>query len=180
MTTNFKTTTDTLAVFDFDNTLYYTPENTPENVKLAKEKYESEFIGWWGRKESLDVELFDIQYIEYTKDKYIEHKDNGDGLILLTGRPKKLESEVTKIIDKDGFSFDDMFLCNGMSTDIFKVKVIKSIVRDNPKLKTIYFYDDRDKHVNVFRELRKLLKDEYNVDFIFIRVKGGTGFIDEK
>jgi len=176
---NFRTNKETLAVFDFDNTLYYSPENTEENVALAKEKYGTEFIGWWGRRESLDMEIFDIQYIDYTRKEYLKHIENGAATILLTGRPKKLSAEVTNIYEADGFKFDDAFLCNGAKTDIFKVGVMKSIVEDNKSIKTIYFYDDRDSHITAFRELRSYFEN-IAIDFIFIRVKNGTGFIDKK
>ena len=50
-----------LICFDFDDTLFHTPL-PEEGKKIWKEKTGQEWphIGWWGKPESIDNEIFEI------------------------------------------------------------------------------------------------------------------------
>ncbi len=114
-----------LDIFDFDGTLAFTPENTPENVQ----KYEKYFgipwlvnkeqsvhlsqklgvhvpirRGWWGREETLmpplvpnpaPKELFNQKIV----DRFLDSKkDKETTTLILTGRHFKLKNQILRIL----------------------------------------------------------------------------------
>lgn len=142
-----------IAVFDFDNTLIMTP--TPERGhKEYKEKTGQDWPhkGWWGRPDSLDMDIFEMPPIQSVISAYRKEKATPNTLvIMLTGRIPKLSSEVKKILDANGLTFDAYFYNNLGSTLEFKIGIMDELLQQYPNVKSVSMWDDRQTHVISFR-----------------------------
>jgi hypothetical protein len=141
-----------LIVFDFDSTLIGSPE--PE---IGKQIYQDKtqtpwpYKGWWGRKESLDMDIFDIPKIDAIHNEYLKVKADETALvIMLTGRPKSLANEVEKILKAHGMTFDGYFYNDSHNTIEFKLRTIKTILDGFPTIEHLITYDDRLEHKEDF------------------------------
>ena len=86
-----------IAIFDFDSTLINTPRETQDNKDKWFDYYGKEwpYIGWWGRPESLDTDVFENE----PNPKIVSllegfNSEENTLTVLLTGRRQK-----EKIID---------------------------------------------------------------------------------
>jgi hypothetical protein len=165
-----------ISIFDFDGTLIDT--DTPESGKTLWQKefgFEWPFKGWWGRPESLDSRIyfeknkgmlspevyekgiskniFDNAPISRTLSAYKEQSARPDTLsILLTGRHTGVGQLVTDILNSKGMKFDDYIYKTGnLDTADFKVEVLNKLVSNNPDLKEMEIWEDRDDHLPVFQ-----------------------------
>tara|TARA_R110000868_G_scaffold115997_5_gene309347 strand:+ start:1700 stop:2260 length:561 start_codon:yes stop_codon:yes gene_type:complete len=154
-----------LYVFDFDLTLVDTPlpeygrltwqekHGFPFPSKSAEEVEQNRKItGWWGRKESLDIDTFDIPLIGEVKVAYDSVKNNPDVMkVMLTGRRGKLANEVRNILDSYGLDFD-MYLYNNKSDTLSaKIDYLNDILSSNPNIVDVVLHDDRDEHIGTFQ-----------------------------
>lgn len=164
-----------IAIFDFDGTLIDT--DTPESGKTLWQKefgFEWPFKGWWGRPESLDSRIyfqkdpklmpglkeiglkkniFDNAPIPKTFAAYKEQSARPDTLsILLTGRHAGVGNLVTDILNSKGIKFDDyIYKTSNLDTADFKVEVLNKLASNNPDLKEMEIWEDRDDHLPIFQ-----------------------------
>ena len=142
-----------IVVIDFDNTLFYTPE--PERGKkryeaMTGEKYPHQ--GWWGRKESLDMDIMSIEPNEEIVEKYREcDEDPRCMTVLCTGRLSKLSDSVRDILKRHRIFFDEENFNPGASTLTYKLETLERLHRQYPDA-TITLYDDRDDHIPSFQQ----------------------------
>ena len=152
-----------VAVFDMDKTLVDTIEPI-EGKKIWKEKTGTDYPhkGWWSKRETLDIDIFDNNLYEDIKAEYFKSKaEEGTFVILCTGRIIPLIKQVQAIIDKHGLKFDDVIL-NGdkrfiekggdNSTLPYKIRVLASLFKRFPNLEEIELWDDRDSHHSTFKQ----------------------------
>lgn len=146
-----------ISVFDFDQTLVNTA--TPEH---GKSKYEEKtgkpwpYEGWWGRKESLDLDIFDMPVIDLVISDYHLEKQREDTLVvMLTGRMVKLSTEVKKILDAKGLEFDEYHYNRGGATEVSKIKTMESLLEKYPDINEIQCWDDRLEHIPIFEQWGK-------------------------
>lgn len=154
-----------LYVFDFDDTLIRTP--LPEKGRVIWQQFHGfpfpskseeeveqnrKITGWWGRKESLDMETFDMPMVPEVKSAYDNIKNNPDVMkIMLTGRRGKLSNEVRAILDSKGLDFD-MYLYNNKSDTLSaKIDYLNDILSSNPSIVDVVLHDDRDEHIATFQ-----------------------------
>jgi hypothetical protein len=154
-----------LYVFDFDDTLIRTP--LPEKGRVIWQQFHGfpfpskseeeveqnrKITGWWGRKESLDMETFDMPMVPEVKSAYDNIKNNPDVMkIMLTGRRGKLSNEVRDILDHYGLDFD-MYLYNNKSDTLSaKIDYLNDILSSNPSIVDVVLHDDRDEHIATFQ-----------------------------
>jgi len=146
-----------IAVFDFDSTTIDSP--TPEiGKKIWKEKTGKDwaFEGWWGRPDSLNMDVFDLKPIEETMEGYNRvKKDPSVYKVLLTGRIGKLEPQVKKILDKYNIKFDEYLFNNKGSTLDFKIQELEALRKKFPNAKTFEMWDDREEHFPYFEKWGK-------------------------
>lgn len=165
-----------ISFYDFDGCLMNTPE--PEDGKrIYKEKTGVDYPhkGWWGRKESLDMNIFDIKYNDSVYRRYLKDKSNNNVLtILLTNRMDKLSDEVINILSKFDINFDEYSFKSGNKEKVDRIKYFLSYYND---VDTIDIYDDRDKELVEFRKFRSYFGDRYDINIF--PVKGGV-IINEK
>lgn len=142
-----------LSVFDFDGTLVDTPVPSQENKDKWAEYHGKEwpFIGWWGRKESLDMDVWDMPLIPDTIRDYKKEKSNKDTMvIMLTGRLAKQKPDVMPIINKYGLEFDEYLFKRGGETSDDKIQQLNHILSKYPTITSVEMWDDRDEHIPKF------------------------------
>ena len=127
---------ENLEAFDFDGTLFQTPE--PEYGKRYWSEYynkEYPYLGWWGRSESLDLNVFDIKPIQSVLNQLKDaiNKPN-TYVIILTSRIERLRPYVQKILDVNNINVDYLDMKNN---DLDKGNRILKYINKYPNLKTI-------------------------------------------
>lgn len=151
-----------IAVFDFDNTTIDSP--SPEIGKnIWKEKTGSDwsFEGWWGKPDSLNMDVFDLKPIKETMDGYNKVKNVPSVYkVLLTGRIAKLEPQVKKILDKYNIKFDEYLFNNKGSTLDFKIQELEVLRKKFPNAKTFEMWDDREEHFPYFEKWGKIFESQ--------------------
>jgi hypothetical protein len=153
-----------LAVFDFDGTLMDTP--MPDTGKLQWEEKMGKpypFSGWWGRPESLDLQVFDIKpFPSVLAQLKKEVVTPGTYVLILTSRMEKLRPEVQAVLDANKIKVDklDMKRAEGNKG----TKVLR-YVQQLPDLKVINVYEDRDIDLEAYEGIRNQVPPgvEFNV-----------------
>ena len=130
-----------LAVFDFDGTLFNSPEKEiGKQIWKEKTGQDYPYAGWWGRKESLDTNVFDIRPFPNVLAQLNREKSTPDTqVIILTSRMEKLRPEVENILNMYNVVVDDVILKKG---NMSKGEVLLKIDNYNPDLREIIVYDD--------------------------------------
>ena len=169
-----------LVSFDFDTTLVFTPE-AEEGKALYELKTGKEwpFSGFWGRKESMDLKVFDIPINEWTYPYYLQYSSDPEAYTFLaTGRIRRLEPEVKKVLDHHKFKFADEFLTpNGGNTYDFKRTLFDKIISENPHADEFIMFDDRQEHLSLFiqwakrKNIRVTIYDALNQKELFKNYK---------
>jgi len=166
-----------VSIFDFDGTLINTalPD---EGRKIWKDKTGEDYPhrGWWSKKETLDVNVFENEPFDDMVDAFEIEKSNANTfLVLCTGRIVRLTNEVNAILDKYGFVFDDVILNGdrrysgkGMDNDTmaFKLRVLGDMIKQFPNLEELEFWDDRDEHMVTFRQWARQQKIKVTINHV--------------
>ena len=146
-----------ISIFDFDGTLMRTPDST-EGKKQWEEFYGEEYPhkGWWGKPESLDDAVFDIQPIDSTVSDYKkEIKTPNTFVIMLTGRLPHQSSQVEELLALHNIYFKEYHYKSDGDTLTSKLNTIKSLLNRFPQVKEIEMWEDREAHVIAFEEWGK-------------------------
>ena len=173
-----------ISFYDFDDTLFYTPKpdldkngrkisplTSKEYKKSTGENYPHR--GWWGRKETLDMDIFNIPPNMYVKGEYLKDiKDDNRLVIMMTGRIQKLSDSVISILDSHNMKFDKYYFNTTGDTLSYKLDTLEKYVKNTKSLKSIKIYDDRDAHIPVFELWADLMQKESNVEIEVIHIKG--------
>jgi hypothetical protein len=145
-----------LAIYDFDGTLINSPEKEEgiqqwEKVKGTPYPHQ----GWWGRKESLDTEVFDIKPFPTILAKLkADMADPNTTTIILTSRMEKLRPQLENILKLNGIVVDELITKRGAED---KGDVILRIENYNQDLEEIIVYDDfAGKMANKIAEYTKI------------------------
>jgi hypothetical protein len=146
-----------VAIFDFDGTLIDTP--LPHEAKIKYEQVtgkEWPYPGFWSKKESLDVDMFDMPVIESVYEDYKKEVANPESLVvMMTGRIGKLSKNVEKILSEKGMLFDEYQYKNGKfgsDTLDFKLGMMKEYLERYPQLESMAMWEDRVEHAGPFKE----------------------------
>ena len=155
-----------LCVIDLDGCLLDTPH--PETGKPEWEKHYNKkfpYTGWWGRKESLDTEVFNIKPFPNVLAQLNKENNTPDTrVIILTSRREKLRPEIENVLKLNGIVVDDVILKRGNEG---KGDVILRIESYNQDLKEIVVYDDfMDKNPEKIAEYTKI-EDQLPDDVIY-------------
>jgi len=153
-----------VSVFDFDGTLIDTqmPDIGKEMWLKAKgEKWAHR--GWWSRRESLDMDVFENKpYEDVVADLDVEIARPNTFVSLCTGRIIPLRNQVQAILDKNGFVFDEVILAGQKpwnkgagDTLQFKINYLADLKNRFPNLEEIEFWDDRNEHMPTFKQWGK-------------------------
>ena len=165
-----------LVVFDFDATLIKTTlPDVGKGMWSSHHGIEYPHVGWWGRKESLDSDVFDNDMNDWVHDQYKTCVDRGYSKILLTGRMKKLRNEVNSVLDKHNIDMDGVYLSSG-NTLSYKLYKMNQIIEQNKEtLEKVVLYDDRLEHNSEFVEWSNSIKELYGIEVIVDLIIDGVG-----
>ncbi len=159
-----------LISFDFDDTLCHTPK--PEDGKtiwFEKTGTVWPHNGWWGKSESIDMDIFDIPVNQWVYKKYLEAiSDPENYVILATGRLKKspgMIENVQRIVNYHNLSFDEIHLNWGGDTYKFKTLLFEQLI-EKLEVKEFTMYDDRQEHLVKFEDWAA----EHHVDVTVVDV----------
>lgn len=153
----------TLSFYDFDGTLMNTPM-PDEGKKLWKTKTGQDYphVGWWGRPDSLNMDVFEINPIPSVLNQLRSDTTKSDTkTIMLTSRLKKLQPEIEKILQAHNIEFDELSLKQGGGE---KDDRIRQFLSRYPDVTTINIYDDREKEMLVFAKMKEELGDLYQIN----------------
>lgn len=158
-----------LLIFDFDDTLFFTPRKSEEGLALISKEVGKKVSGWWGRPESLSMDLFDIP-INPTMEK-IYHENENNRRVLATGRIKKCEDAVKEILHTHNIFMDKYYFCDHRKTIEFKLDVFSNEIH-NGNFDQVLIYDDREEHLPYFIDFRDKIISHYKVDCVINQVIG--------
>jgi hypothetical protein len=149
-----------LISFDFDGTLIMTPleeEGKKTWSHVTGQKYPHK--GWWSHPESLDTNIFKPEHNPWVIDEFRKSTSEDNYVFIATGRIKKLENEVKKVLELNNifkrekpktFGYDDLFTNTGGETFYFKTKLFEKIISENSDADEFIMYDDREEHLEKF------------------------------
>lgn len=137
-----------LTVFDFDGTLFRSPEE-PKGYKG----------NWWASKDSLDEPNVpeNPDRSHWFKDTITAAREAIDNKktfsMLLSGRMEKnFGDRIEELLDQQGITFNYVKLNDsGQDTVKFKIKEIKKVLQDYPKINLIEIWDDKSEHLSQFQ-----------------------------
>lgn len=142
-----------IEIFDFDGTLFFTPtreEGIPVWESATGEKWP--YDGWWGRAQTLDMDIFHIPINPYVAKKHSVATERDDTMVVLsTGRLEKMRKEVEKILEANGLVFDLVSLCTGQDTYTYKSRLFEKLIKEH-RPDVFVMYDDRHEHLKKFKE----------------------------
>lgn len=137
-----------LAIYDFDGTLFRSPEQ-PEGWTE----------GWWGNIASLNPPVVpEKPGAAWWNGSVVQRakQDISDGetiAVLLTGRlAKKFTARVKDLLSQVGLKFDQLFLAPGGSTETFKLRVIGDLLKEYPTITGVDIWEDRAPHLAKFAD----------------------------
>ena len=147
---------DKLVCFDFDGTLFHTPEpHEGKQIWLRETGIVWPYNGWWGKAESLNTDVFYIPVNEYVLARYKEAvADPKTYVILATGRLQKvagMRACIDKILTQHNITFDEVHLNWGSDTYNFKTRLFEQLM-SKLKIKEFTMYDDRHEHLVKFKQ----------------------------
>lgn len=142
---------DKIVIFDFDGTLFHTPEPKSGEVIWKKSTgMDWPYTGWWSKKETLDTDIFNIPLNQFVYRKYLEAVTEENTFVgLATGRIERLRKEVEKILRENNLEFDIVALNKGGDTLTFKKRLFEKLIQEY-KPHTLTMYDDRLEHIVEF------------------------------
>jgi len=153
-----------LVIYDFDGTLIDSPE--PEVGKAQWEEKMGEpypHKGWWGRKESLDLNVFNIQPFPSILNELKKELSTPDTyVIILTSRMEKLRPEVQAILDKNSIHVHKLDMKDDWRN---KGQKILDYIKEFPELEEINVYDDMDEKIAELKSIEEMIPDDvkYNI-----------------
>lgn len=152
-----------IAFYDFDGTLMDTPlpeTGKPHWKEVTGEEYPH--VGWWGRAESLDLNVFDIKAFPSIADRLRNDVARSDTYtVILTSRLKKLQPYLEKILQHNNLTVDEWSPKNdGREKD----DRIKEFLKRFPEVEEIDLYDDREKEFKVFANLKNEIGHEVRIN----------------
>lgn len=167
-----------LIAFDLDSTLMNTP--SPEEGKIKWEEHYNKpypYMGWWGRPESLDLNVFDIvpfQSVRHQLDKEIATENTF--VIILTSRMEKLRPQVQAVLDKNDITVDKLDMKRAEGD---KGKKILRYIQEFPELIEISVFDDRDTDIQSYENIRNQIPEGITFN-IYLANSGNFSLVESK
>ena len=168
-----------LAVYDFDGTLVNSP--TPDIGKQKWSEYYKQpypYQGWWSRKESLDLNVFDFNIfptiVGKIRDDYI---DSQTFVMILTARLESLRPQVEAILKAKNIPYNALEMNPNGATNR-KGDVIMHYYEKFPELEEIDVYDDMQNKLSKleeYTEIRDNLPD--TIDYKIYHVQDGSFYL---
>lgn len=157
-----------LVVFDFDGTLINSP--LPENGKVMWSNYykrDYPYIGWFSKKESLDLNVFDIKPLESTYNEYLKEKNCQDTIIIvMSNRLERLRNEIRLVLNKNNITVNEIDLNRDNDN---KGQRLFRYIKKFPTISEIVVFDDRDSDLESYENVMPILAEK-NINIIINKV----------
>lgn len=153
-----------LCAFDFDGTLINSPEKEWGKEmwsRITGQPYPHQ--GWWGRPESLDLNVFEIEAFPSVLNQLKEELAKPDSyVIILTSRMEKLRPQVEAVLKANNIHVHKVDMKRSEKS---KGQKVLDYINKYPTLTEINVYDDRDSDIQSYESIRVMLPDniEYNI-----------------
>lgn len=150
-----------LNFYDFDGCFGMTP--LQDEGKIAWSKHYGipyPHIGWWGRIESMDPNVFDIKLRPELHEEYkLQAARSGSVSKILTSRQPKFKDTIISILLKNGVVMDDVLCVMGSFTKGQRIVMeVEKHMADGCVVKEINFWDDRNKEIITVEAVRGKLE----------------------
>jgi len=150
----------TLNFFDFDGSLIDSP--LPDNGKIRWSEHHGKpypHLGWWGREESLDLDVFDIKPKDIAHAAYLRHsKDPSTHNYILTSRIPKLKDKLKAILDANDIQMIEILCAKGGLTKGQQIIELLATVESAGKtVGEINMWEDRNKEIATIEPFRVFL-----------------------
>jgi len=160
-----------LYIFDFDYTLFNPPDKADAKYILNREVSNS----YWSEEYSLEPPLVPVPAPikmlnhEIAREFFNAKKDHNNLIIVLTGRPEKLNKQVKRILDDYKIHPDKLYLCTMTNTVLNKINIISDLLDEHTDVEEVHMFDDRgpkkakltedptENHIKEFKEFFKIL-----------------------
>jgi hypothetical protein len=156
-----------LAFFDMDGCLFDTPH--PENGKHIWSNYYRKpypHIGWWGRLESMDLNVFTIKPRPHVYEMWKELYEKGFETRVLTSRMPKFESIIQTILCDNDINMEEVLTSKGSLTKGQRIlQIVNDAIAQGFVVKEVQFFDDRMKEIVTVEALETVL-DEVAVQLL--------------
>ena len=167
-----------LAAFDFDGTLMNSPEKEEGKLLWAEKTGEPyPYQGWWGRPESLDLNVFDIKPFSTVFHQLQKEQSTPDTyVIVLTSRQEKLRPQVQAVLDKNNIHVDKLDMKYDWKD---KGRKILDYIQSFPDLEEISVYDDMEEHIVAYEAIKAQLPENIILN-IYRANKGNIALTESK
>ena len=150
-----------ICYWDMDGTFIDTP--TPEIGKqLWSLYYNTPYLweGWWGRLESMDLNVFTLKPRPETLKMYNELQ--GDNILhfIHTSRMPKFEPVIKQVLDMNNIHMDGIMTAKGSKNK--GERIVESVQESIAKgylISDVYFFDDRMKEIVTVEAVVDTLKE---------------------
>lgn len=148
-----------LYVFDFDGTLFDTPDSKQQYEEITGRKWP--FGGFFGEPESLLPPL-KIKPGPALADYHRHFGRGGSMMAVLTARNQKTEAAVRRVLT-DHQVFPDLLLVKPLSlrqdNPVFKVNQLSQLLKRLPHVRVVKFWDDREDNLEAVQEYASKQKE---------------------
>jgi hydroxymethylpyrimidine pyrophosphatase-like HAD family hydrolase len=167
-----------LIAFDFDGTLMNSPEQE-NGIQLWQDKMGHPYPhkGWWGRPESLDLNVFDIKpFPNVFKELEREVSTPDTYVIILTSRQEKLRPQLEAVLNKNDIHVDKVDMKRDEKN---KGEKILQYIERFPDLQEICVYEDRDSDIQSYNSIKGTIPQ--NISFnIYVAANGNISLLEAK
>lgn len=149
----------TLNFFDFDGSLIDSPVPDPGKTKWAEHHGKTyPHLGWWGKEESLDMNVFDIKPKDVAHEAYLHHsKEPTTHNYILTSRIPRLKDKLKAILDANDIKMKEILCAKGsLNKGQRIVEILNGVESDGEVVGEINVWEDRNKEIVTIEPFREL------------------------
>ena len=179
-----------ISIYDFDETIarseghvdaYYkgtdklykrvTTQAGYDEILASGEEYDYDFS-------NLDYITDPTELVPVTKRLREDVESRHIQVMILTARAGNAEGEIQMYLDSIGIPTDELLIvgCEGCN----KGEYIEDLVRRNPTIEVVHFYDDSETNIKTVQGARERLCDLDRIRFFFINQVGPKAEIDKR
>lgn len=178
-----------ISVYDFDETIAASEgqigvydKETGQHVKTITTQAEYDKLAETGK---YDFDFSNLEYITdptelvpVTKNLRRDVENGAMQVMILTARAGNAEGEIQMYLDSIGIPTDDLYIvgCSGCN----KGEYVEDVVRRNPTIEVVHFYDDSQKNIRDMQAAKERLADLKRIRFFMINQVGPDADIERR
>ena len=166
-----------LHAFDMDATLLDSPMPEPgKEIWKKKKGVEYPHLGWWGKLESLDPEVFDIKLFDKVASLMREYSSDPESYVMiLTNRLPKFESRISEILAENGIRVDRIDTKRDYKNKgqrlLYYINYF-TISSASSELEEVNVFEDDDKNISELLQIRDQIDNA--IDFNVYKADSGN------